>query len=195
MELRYRPWSICIQRRWINLLSTPTDWLDQSPRSLQWSNRSGCCRTFVTIPRRQSAQRGRGAGGAFRGRAAPTTPPVYTGVNTARGYFQWDPDLRRIFDNLHWLRNNVTADGNTDCTVPEWRGLDPVTEQTARQDIPIDQISSGTLYQEDIQEAHWRGLALRVADTRTQLLDSYFFLVYAITFLLFITYIRFLCAL
>ena len=54
----------------------------------------------------------------------------------------------------------------------------------------------GTLYhQEDVQKAHHRGLTLRVADTRTQLLDSYFFLVYMITFLLFITYIRLLCAL
>ena len=71
-----------------------------------------------------------------------------------------------------------------------------MAERTARQNIPIDRNLPGTLYcQEDVQEAHHRGLTLGVADMRTQLLDSYFFLVYVITFLLFITYIRFLCAL
>ena len=62
--------------------------------------------------------------------------------------------------------------------------------QTAQQDIPLDQNLPGTLYrQEDVHEAHHGGLALRVADTRTQLLEFYFFLVYMITFLFFITYI------
>ena len=74
--------------------------------------------------------------------------------------------------------------------------MDPVAERTARQSVPIDQNLPGSFdHQEEVQEAHHRGLALGVADTRTQLLDSYFFLVYMITFLLFITCIQFLCAL
>ena len=117
-------------------------------------------------------------------------PPAYTGVDTARGYFQQDPDLRRIFDNLHWIRNYMfTNGGNTNCTFPKQR-MDPVAEQTARQSVPLDRNIPGTFnHQEEIREAHHRGLALGVADMRTQLLNSYFFLVYVITFLLFITYI------
>ena len=69
-----------------------------------------------------------------------------------------------------------------------------MAERTAGQSIPIDRTLPGTLYrQEDVREAHDRGLTLGVADTRTQLLNSYFFLIDVITLLPFITYIRFLC--
>ena len=49
--------------------------------------------------------------------------------------------------------------------------------------------------QVDSTERHKQELLNKVADTRTKLLDSYFFLTFIQSFLLFLTYIQFLCTL
>ena len=54
-----------------------------------------------------------------------------------------------IFDNIHWLRDYIAADTNTNHTVPKQRGLDPVAEQTARQSVPVDHNLPSTLYRQE----------------------------------------------
>ena len=136
--------------------------------------------------------RGRGGGGV--------QPPVYTGpIKNPLD----DPRIRVVLQQAiireHKLctgetpwnnnRGNIQRENDTGIRVtPEF----PPRANQAQTTIPRAQPAQDTLWGDPV-ERHKQELLNGVADMRTKLLNSYFFLMYILVLLHFLTYIWFLC--
>ena len=143
---------------------------------------------------RQNGRRG----GGDRGGAPPAyTMPIMPVTNLLD-----DPRIRAV---LQWAivrehklqtgqtpwnnnRGNIPGENNTGVTVTlEF----PQRAEQAQQNIPG--ACPATAQRADPLDRHKQELLNRVVDTRTKLLNPYFFLIFIIVLLHFLTYIQFLC--
>ena len=82
--------------------------------------------------------------------------------------------------------NNLRAE-------PIWPGVGATNNIQTEHSVQTPQNPLGL--QEDLEQRQRMSVTFTVAFLLKALLDSYFFLVYILAFLLFLTYIHFLCAL
>ena len=148
-----------------------------------------------TFPQELQEDEGKGWGRGGNNYHTDWQPPPYTGRAPTRNNLINCQDLaERITERITAARMAARLDTGTPLNT-NTRGVGSVVGVKNNGGIPGRGTPTQPITQNRLVEEHSRELYQGVVDTRTQLLDSFFILIFILTLLHFLTYIWFLCTL